>query len=126
VDTGISIDLSKATKLRDLRFRCRVRNVRWIIATLQTVETKNLQQIAIRLHIAGPRDSTEGADYQALDRMLVQFWFSHLIRPRFLYILDDGGKTVRDQVSHLFPELTRKGLVDMVKTAPIFVTRGYH
>ena len=75
MDVGLSLDLSKATKLRDLMFRCSIPNIRWITATLETLEFKNLQQITIRLYPTTLVELTEGAnhrDLQDLDRMLVQ------------------------------------------------------
>jgi len=87
----MSLDLSKATRLRDLVFRCRVSNIRWIVTALGTVKSKNLQQITIRLYPTIIKGLTEEADPQDLDRMLVQFWISHLIRPRFIQTSGEGG-----------------------------------
>ena len=91
---------------------------------LGTVESKNLQQITIHLYpatIGGPPKRRDRQECQDLDRVLVQFWNSHSIRPRFLYALEDrdGEKVMRDRISGLFPELTRRGLVDVVaQTSP--------
>jgi len=112
----MSLDLSKATKLRDLMFRCRIPNIRWVATALQSIESKNLQQITIRLYPITPVDSIEEGDYrdlQELDRVLVQFWTSHSLRPRFVYAPEDGEKDTRDHLSRLLPELTRRGLVDV-------------
>ena len=124
VDVGTPLDLSKATKLRDLIFRCGMRNIRWIATALRTVESKSLQQVTIHLYPETTGDPTKRRDRQEcqdLDRVLVQFWISHSIRPRFLYALEDGDgeKDMRDRISDLLPELTRRGLVDVVvQTSP--------
>ena len=98
-------------------FRCSIPNIRWITATLETLEFKNLQQITIRLYPTTLVELTEGAnhrDLQDLDRMLVQLWISHSIRPLFVYVSEDGEKDMRGHVLRLLPELTRRGLVDVV------------
>ena len=114
-------DLSKATKLRDLMFLGRRSNIHWIIAALQTVKSKDLQQITIRLHTATLRNSTEETDlqeWQALDRLLVQIWTSHSIRPRLMYAPNSGGRDTRDRIPSLLPELTRRELIDLVEYSP--------
>ena len=99
-------------------FRCDMRNIRWIVAALRTVESQNLQRITLRLHPTSPGDWAEGTDYlecQDLDRTLVQFWISHSIRPQFVPIYRGGKKGTKDRVSRLLPELTERGLVDVVE-----------
>ena len=51
---------------------------------LQTVQSKNLQQITINPYdIFASRIGKEARqELQELDRLLVQFWTSHSIRPR--------------------------------------------
>ena len=125
MDADTSLDLSKATGLSDLVFRCAVPNVRSAVTALRTVKSKNLQQITIRLYPANLRDWTEGEDHpelQDLDRTLVQFWILHSICPRFLYGLEGEEMDTMAHVSLLFPELTRRGLVDVVE--PTFPFRG--
>ena len=114
-------DLSKAAKLKDLIFLGRISNIHWIVRALQTVESKNLQQITIRLHTATLRGLTEETDHlewQDLDRLLVKFWTSHSIRPRFVYAPNSGGWDTRDRAPSLLPELTGRGLVDLVEYSP--------
>jgi len=91
--------------------------VQWITMTLQTLNSKNLQSITIEPHNATPETVEEGAyqEWQDLDRSLVQFWTSHSIRPRFVYVPRWGkGKDLVADVPILLPELTRRGLVDLV------------
>ena len=114
----MSLDLSRATKLRDLVFLCEMRNIRWIVAALRTVESQNLQRITLRLHPPPPGDWAGGPDHlerQDLDRTLVQFWISHSIRPQFVPMYRGGKKGTKDRVSRLLPELTERGLVDVVE-----------
>ena len=111
-------DLSKATKLKRVKFhRTRMRSiVQWFTMTLQTIESKDLQTIAIYPDHDGPL-TVGGAEHQEwndLDRLLVQFWTTHSIRPRVMYPAE-GEKNIRDCVPRLLPELTRRGLVDLVQ-----------
>ena len=50
-----------------------------------------------------------------LDRLLVQFWVTHSIRPR---VVNAAGKGLRGYGPSLLPELTRRGLVDLVEIPP--------
>jgi len=114
-------DLSKASKLKDLMFLCGGTNINWITAALRTVGSKHLQHITIRLHTATLRGTTEEMDHrewQDLDRLLVQFWTSHSIRPRLVHSPNSVGRNVRDRAPSFLPELTRRGLVDMVEHSP--------
>jgi len=85
--------------------------------TLQTVKSKNLQSITISPFYCVPV-TVGGAILQErndLDRLLVQFWFTHSIRPQVMYLVGNGWEDPRDCVPSSLPELTRKGLVDLVK-----------
>ena len=120
----MSLDLSNAAKLRHLMFPCRMENIGWIATALRTVESENLQRITFRMYPAFDGDSSEGADrleLQDLDRTLVQFWFSHSIRPRFVFAPGDREEDMRDRVSRFFPELTRRGLAEVVEQTFSFI-----
>ena len=110
------LDLSKAAKLKDLNFRWRRMNVRWITMALKTVESKRLRHITI---FPATADSIEEAVFQEwhdLDQLLVQFWITHSIRPCLVYRIKKlGGKDLRDHALGLLPELTGRGLVDLVE-----------
>jgi len=121
VPSVVFLDLSKATKLKHLRFlRTRIKStVRWITMTLQTVDSKTLQSITIDPHSAIPETVEEEVyqEWQDLDRLLVQFWTSHSIRPKVKYVPRWGeGRELRDDAQILLPELTKRGLVDLVGT----------
>ena len=81
---------------------------------LQTVKSKNLRQITISqdagLHDAASVGEELFPEWQDLDHLLVQFWTSHSIRPKLV----DGKKHLKDLTPTLFPELTRRGLLDIV------------
>ena len=117
------IDLSKAAKLKYLTFLRRHprSTVQWITAALQTVNSKTLQSITIRPD--GGRPETIGEEFHQewrhLDHLLVQFWTSHSIRPRVMYVAWKGKKGLRDCLPSLLPELTRRGLVDLVQGSGI-------
>jgi len=94
-------------------------SVQWITTTLQTAESKNIRDITISLFYPFP-ETIRGAvcqEWEDLDRVLVQFWTSYSIRPQVMYAGRQGVKDLRDDVPSLLPELTRRGLVDLVEVA---------
>ena len=122
------LDLSKTTKLKDLMFRWGGASVRWITMALQTVRSEKLQRITIQLRTLTLRKMVNGTDHQEwqdLDHLLVRFWTTHSIRPQVMYDPDEGGQDLKDEIDHmlgLLPELTRRGLVDVVETPPALRT----
>ena len=82
---------------------------------LQTAKSKNLQQIAIHqdirwlLKMPGVEEEPL-SEWQDLDHLLVQFWTSHSIRPQ----LFDSANHLEGFIQTLFPELTRRSLLDVV------------
>jgi len=115
------LDLSKATKLKHLTFlRASMRSpVPWITVTLKTVESKHLQSITICLdsNVLEMVGASACRGWNDLDRLLVQFWTSHSISPQVMYPVGNGGKGLRGVVPRLLPELTRRGLVDLVEAS---------
>ena len=113
-----SLDLSKATKLKDLALRWRGPSPQRITMALQTIESKKLQHITIHLYnttLEDPVEEMDHREWQDLDHLLVQLWTSHSIRPQAAYEVVGGGKDLRDHAPSLLPELTRRGLVDLVE-----------
>ena len=105
-------------KLRDLTFRCKGATIRWIVSALHTVESQTLHQITIHPYTGTLRYSIYESIHRGwhdLDRLLVRFWTSHSIRPRLVYSPDSGGRDTRDHAPSLLPEMTRRGLVDLVE-----------
>ena len=86
--------------------------------TLQTVNSKDLQRITIQPHDSPPETIEQEAyeEWQDLDRVLVQFWTSHSIRPQIVCMPGWGpGNSLRDNAPVLLPEMTRRGLVDFIE-----------
>jgi len=86
--------------------------------TLQTVKSMNLQSITIHLTTGVLQMLRKVADreWNDVDQLLVQFWTSHSIRPQVVYVTGIRGEDMRDYAPSLLPQLTRRGLVDLVKT----------
>lgn len=114
------LDLSKATKLKEVVFQAAKPSVLWILVTLQTVRSKDLQNISIH-HNVGPYDVPNVPveflpEWWHLDRSLVQFWALHLMRPKFF----DETRFLKDATPTLFPELTSRGLLDVARSCSGF------
>ena len=113
-------DLSKATQLEDLSFRCEGLNVRWITMALQTVLSETLQRITVhpgatyRMYPIGEAVRQEWRD---LDRLLVQFWTSRPICPKIVYAVRKGNLLggLGRLAPSLLPELTQREAVDLVE-----------
>ena len=122
----VFLDLTKAIKLKRVVFlrentgHATRHTVEWVTKTLQTVESKHLQSITVSPSNKDLPETIKQEAYQEwqdLDRLLVQFWTSHSIRPRVMYVAGRrGGKDLRADAPKLLPELTRRGLVDLVET----------
>ena len=86
--------------------------------TLQTVKSENLQSISV-VYDGCPETIEEEfhQEWQNLDRLLVQFWVTHSIRPRVTYKVRKGGEDLKDDVSSWLPELTGRGIVDLTRTS---------
>ena len=122
------IDLLKATRLKGVVFQPRSWRVEWIATTLQTITPKHrdLRQISIRVApytpivIPGPGPNGGliiGEPIRGwclgLDRLLVQFWTSRSIRPKVMCT----GKVMQGYIERLLPEITRRGIIDLVECA---------
>ena len=112
----VFLDLSKATKLNHLMFRQVGLSIQWITMTLQTVKSKGIQDITICM-VGVPQELIGEAAYREwwdLDQLLVKFGTSHSIRPQVAYTAGVGGEDLNGSIPSLLPELTRRGLVDLV------------
>ena len=110
------LDLSRLTRLKEVFLRPGT-NVRWMIGVLQTAESTNLRQITIRfpLELGTWAEERFHQDWQELDHALLQFWTSHSIRPRIEYWRVDEECELKELASRLLPELTGRGVVDLVE-----------
>ena len=109
------LDLSKATKLKDLKFRWGGMNVGWITMALKSVKSESLQHITVQPVIADTIEKSVYREWQDLDRLLAQFWITHSIRPCIAYKGEDREKNLRHFAPRLLPKLTGGGLVDLVE-----------
>jgi hypothetical protein len=120
-----SIDLSKATKLKDVVFRPEPRRVEWVITALQTItpEHRDLRQISIHLPyyltlavvLTNLRQTIGEAGFEkwlGLDHLLVQFWESRSIRPKIISMMNHG---IGDHIGRLLPEITKRGVIDILE-----------
>ena len=130
-----SVDLSKATKLKDVTFISYLTLHRWIAATLQTATPnhRDLQRISInirewmeftsdacRLDLTRFRRSIEESASQGwseIDHLLTRLSESRPIRLRFMYGPHSplGEEGARLLVERFLPEVTARGMVDMVE-----------
>jgi len=114
----VTLDLSETTKLEDVEFRCSEPNVRSITMALQTAKFESLQRITILADattFANPIEETICQEWQDLDRLLAQLWTSHSVCPKVTFKKIKGWGGFRDVPPSLLPELTRRGVVDVVE-----------
>ena len=129
VDDSVStstIDLSVAPRLRDVTFWAVSSSIEWITVALETVTQKvqGLQRITIHLYDSKIETSGPGVwgtaeerireQWRSLDHLLVQLWESHSIRPRVEGSSLRDEREVRDVFWGFLPEITKRGIVDIV------------
>ena len=109
------VDLSELAKLKDVLFVCP--DIQRITMTLQTAESTNLEQITILSPVDFGKPIRESAcrEWQGFDRLLLQFWISRSIRPKIGCKQFNKGRVLRDVALRLLPELTSRGVVDLVE-----------
>jgi hypothetical protein len=110
------LDLSKLTGLKKVELGYCEPWVQWITMTLQTAESINLEEIVI--HPVNTLIASESVyrEWQDLDRLLLQFWISRSIRPKIRHKWEGEGCDLRDLAPRLLPELTSRGVVDLIET----------
>ena len=105
VDEQHSLDLSTATKLKDVEFRSEG-PLRWINVALETIKSKDLQRVTVKpWHVL-----VDYREWEDLDHTLAQHWTSRSIRSTILF--SRKGKMM-GLVPKLLPELTKEGAVDV-------------
>lgn len=119
-----SLNLSKATKLRDLTFRPGLETIGWITMALQTItpDHKDLRDISIYAlycltHSCVGIKQTLGEatcmQWLDLDRLLIQLWESHSILPTVgCARLGEQGEAMECCIGFLLPEITKRRIVD--------------
>lgn len=132
--TPNAIELSRTTKLKYITFRCESLSSGWMTMTLGTItsEHRNLHQISIHIPYALSHATAQectaierqienmdpGTRWSDLDHRLVELWESRSVRGRVVYHRTqtrDGGRGSRDWATYLFPELTKRGIIDLVE-----------
>ena len=102
-------------------FRCARPNAKWISKALHTARSRNLQRISIepprRRHgsITAAVWETVHQEWADLDQLLVEFWVSHSVRPKMMYEPGTWGEEMGVHVGRLLPELTSRGIIDLVQ-----------
>lgn len=121
-------DLSNAVKIGDAVFRLRSLGVEWVAMILRTITPKhqNLRQISIYVRFDSGLTST-GADvrqvvgeqivgeWSDLDRLLVQLWESHSIRPKIISTTPNEEQGTKDCILCLLPEITKRDWMFVVE-----------
>ena len=127
-----SIDLSKATGLKDLAFEWDSSNPQWVAMTFQTVTKyhRNLQRISLETtweRHGSEGDSDDPSDlereigetshqgWSELDKVLVQLRESQLIRLGVVFNVPTSvrGKRTAFWVERLLPEAMARGIIDL-------------
>ena len=124
------IDLSKATKLKDMIFLS-IWELSWVTSTLQTIthDHRNLQRLAIDASVvlrefentptSDTRDILEETTYREwleLDSLLAGLWESHSISLKVLYdqYVEMDEDEARARMETLLPEVMGKGRAELV------------
>ena len=119
-----SIDLSKATKLKEVTFRFQDLAVAWAASTLKTITSKHmdLREVSIKGRaLSDPTDwptnaAAVGDDTRTqwvyLERIIIQLWESHSVRTKVKYYSTRREES-NELMSDLLPEATRKGVVEL-------------
>jgi hypothetical protein len=85
---------------------------------LQTITPRHrdLQQISIyipfqfSINIEEPIAIVSRGEWSDLDRLFIQLWEWHSIRPKFIPM---NTRVTGDQIRFLFPEITKRGIIDI-------------
>jgi len=125
------IDLSKATKLKDVVFNCRSLSSEWAAEALETITSRHRDLQRISIHIPDLFSQTfdedgvtiewgigpdPGMQWLDLDRALARFWDSHSIRPTVVHPWTKNQKEeMRNWVGGLLPEVMKRGIIDLVE-----------
>lgn len=117
--TTTGLDLSKLTRLQDVALLCRGPYVEWVTNTLHTIRSNCLQRMSLELprHLNIRDEAWEEVhqEWLDLDCSLAQFLASRSLRFRVIHKRGMGGNGMIDRVARLLPELTRRGIVDIVE-----------
>ena len=114
--SAVSLDFSKAIKLKEVMFRFNTRHTTWAVLALKTITSKHgdLQQISIFFPF-NARDTIDKYTYNQwmdLDRSLVQLWDSHGIRVNIVCnVGEENREGFWEWIGALFPETKKRGII---------------
>ena len=122
-DAGVSsINLSKATSLGEVGFRLLDPSDVWAGSTLKTLTPNHKDLRRISIHMTIPEHANLQRIFNIdicnlwtdLDRTLIQLWESNAILTRVTYAAGGEKTEARRFVEQLLPEMTRRGIVELV------------
>ena len=119
------IDLSKATKLKDVAFKLVGLDIAWVALTLKTITSKHrdLRGVLIEGHAFFKFDAWQTGttavkdetweEWADLDRTLIQLWESHAVRAKVRYSSNKREESRELMGNFLLPEATKRGIVEL-------------
>lgn len=110
-----SFDLFKAPNIGGVVFQSGDLDVQWIIATLRTAGTENLQRISLVLPDCDTLSEAFQLGWLIFDYLLISIWTKHSLRPKVTYEPGIGRDDRVDNMKELLPQSVKKGIVDMVE-----------
>ena len=125
------IDLSKATKLKDVTLQFQGLSVGWVTSTLKTItsEHRDLQEISIKGRALSdstswPANATAAQYYiweqwADLEHTLIHLWELHAIRTKVEYYSMKREES-REFMGSLLPEATKRGIVELVDISTVY------
>jgi len=125
------IDLSKATKLKEVAFLPDI-DPKWIVWALKSITPhhRDLHYISLRinaiLHDMDREQETTRTEWLELDSVFVSLWESHSICPNAWHQPSQAidGNRASEMVGSLFPETTKRGLLDLSIGSPFVKIHG--
>ena len=116
---GVSVDFSKATKLREVTFRFYRGYVAWVTMALKTITPahRDLRQISIHIPVRAKDTLSEEIcrQWTELDCTLVRLWESRAIIVMGVYGVERvEWKAVCEYIQGLLPQMTRRGGIEIV------------
>lgn len=98
----------------------------WITFALKTLTPKHrdLRQISLCIPVHVSETFTQMSEetyrqYMDLDRILVKLFESNAVHVRIVCFMGGGEEEVRERVERLFPEVTKRGIFELVDYGPL-------
>ena len=110
------LDLSYATRLKDIEFQLCAQSVQWIASTLETAKSEHLRlTIFVPSYFTDSAQPTVNQEWEDLDYMLVQLQISRSISPRLKCRKMPKSNNPETWMRALLPELMNRGTIDVVE-----------